>query len=373
MEFSGRLAAFPVSDILQWAANDRRTGALVVRRARREKRIYFRDGEVVACISDDPAEYYGRHLLLQGHLDEGRLVKALTYCQKQGKRLGQGLRELGLLSPELIQETLRTQIEDTVCDLFLWRDGVFFFQAEVPPLEQILPEPIHTVGLVMEGMRWIDEHTRIRSVFIHDNVVLKRGVRWPGERLSPLQKRIAAGVDGRGTLAELYREVKGSHFRFLEAAFDLAVREVLDIESVGEATAQTSHEIKLYDLLMEQAAEDQILEARDHLMVPVDLLADFYPVWVNELPAEARRALSPELQDFYGKMDGRRVLRELFSRDPSVMNQELDLLLRQLRERNVALLPKSLEQLEADARRRGEAPRRRWWQRLFAPPPEGTN
>ena len=370
MEFSGRLAAFPVSDILQWAANDRRSGALVVRRARREKRIYFRDGEVVACMSDDPAEYYGRHLLLQGHLDESRLVKALTYCQKQGKRLGQGLRELGLLSPALIQETLRTQIEDTVCDLFLWRDGVFFFQAEVPPLEEILPEPIHTVGLVMEGMRWIDEHQRIRTIFIHDNVVLKRGVRWPGERLSPLQKRIAAGVDGRGTLADLYREIKGSHFRFLEAAFDLAVREVVDIESVGEASAQTSHEIQLYDLLMEQAAEDQILEARDHLMVPVDLLADFYPIWVNELPAEARRSLSPELQEFYLNMDGRRVLRDLFSRDPSVMSRELDLLLRQLRERNVALLPNSLAQLEADAQRRGDPPRRRWWQRLFSPPQE---
>jgi hypothetical protein len=368
MEFSGRLAAFPVSDILQWAANDRRTGALVVRRPRREKRIYFRDGEVVACISDDPAEYYGRHLLLQGHLDEGRLVKALTYCQKQGKRLGHGLRELGLLSPALIQETLRTQIEDTVCDLFLWRDGVFFFQSEVPPVEEILPEPIHTVGLVMEGIRWIDEHQRIRSVFIHDNVVLKRGVRWPGERLSPVQKRIAAGVDGRGTLAHLYREVKGSHFRFLEAAFDLAVREVLDIESVGEATAQTSQEIRLYDLLVEQAAEEQILQASDHLMVPLDLLADFYPIWVNELPEEARQGLSPELQTFYRRIDGRRVLRELFSSDPSVMNRELDLLLRQLRERNVALLPHSLEQLEAEAQRRGEPPRRRWWQRLFALP-----
>ena len=89
---------------------------------------------------------------------------------------------------------------------------------------------------------------------------------------------------------------------------------------------------------------------------------------MNELPEEARRGLSAELQKFYLRIDGRRVLRELFSSDPSVMNRELDLLLRQLRERNVALLPNSLEQLEAEAQRRGEPPRRRWWQRLFALP-----
>jgi len=33
MEFSGRLAAFPMGDLLQWAKNERRTGALVVRRS----------------------------------------------------------------------------------------------------------------------------------------------------------------------------------------------------------------------------------------------------------------------------------------------------------------------------------------------------
>ena len=368
MEFSGRLAAFPIPDILQWAANDRRTGALVVRRNRREKRVYFRDGEVVACLSDDPAEYYGQHLLLHGHLEEGKLVKALTHCQKTGDRLGVALRELGLLSEAAVQETLRTQIEDTVCDLFLWRDGVFFFQGQVPPVEEILPEPIHTVGLVMEGTRWMDEYRRIRSVFIHDNVVVGQGRKWPGDKLSPLQKRIVAEVDGHRTLAELYAVVKGSHFRFLEAAFDLAVREVFDIESVGEAGATTSHEFRLYDLLMAQAAEEQILQARQHLMVPLELLSRFYPICVNEPTAEERRKLAGELQEFYLRFDGRRTLKDLFSPDPSTLSKELDLLLSQMQRGNVALLPAPLDQLEAEADRRGDSALRRWWRKLFPPP-----
>jgi hypothetical protein len=368
MEFSGRLAAFPVADILQWAANDRRTGALVVRRNRREKRVYFRDGEVVACLSDDPAEYYGQHLLLQGHLTESQLVKALTHCQKTGDRLGVALRELGLLSETAVQETLRTQIEDTVCDLFLWRDGVFFFQGQVPPAEEILPEPIHTVGLVMEGTRWVDEYRRIRSVFIHDNVVVGKGRKWPGDRLSALQKRIVGAVDGNRTLAEIYGEVKGSHYRFLEAAFDLAVKETLDIESVGEANPSTSHEFRLYDLLLAQAAEEQILQARQHLMVPLELVARFYPICVNDPTPEERRKLPAELQEFYLRFDGRRTLKDLFSADQSVLSKELDLLLQQMHRGNVALLPAPIDQLEAEADKRGDSALRRWWRKLFPPP-----
>ena len=88
MELSGRLASFPVGDILQWVHHERRTGSLVVRRSRREKRIFLRKGDIVGCLSDDPAEYYGQHLLLNGYLDEGSLVKALRYCKLQETRLG---------------------------------------------------------------------------------------------------------------------------------------------------------------------------------------------------------------------------------------------------------------------------------------------
>ena len=38
MEFAGRLASFSPSNLLQWAESERKTGVLVVRRSRREKR-----------------------------------------------------------------------------------------------------------------------------------------------------------------------------------------------------------------------------------------------------------------------------------------------------------------------------------------------
>jgi hypothetical protein len=365
MEFSGRLAAFPPGDLLQWAKNDRRTGALVVRRSDREKRVYFNSGEIVGCLSTDPAEFYGQHLLLNGYLGEEQLFSALHHCTQTGRRLGASLSELGFLSPDLIQQTLREQIEDSVCDLFLWQRGVFYFQSEMPPEEEILPEPIHTVGLAMEGSRWLDEYARIRRIFVHDNVVLSRG-RQGAAAPTPLQQRLLRAVDGRSTLADLYKAIRGSYFRFLDAGYQLCVAAALDIEDVGEDHGTSTHEMSVYDLLLEQATEEQVLVARRHMAVPLDLLERCYPVWVAEPTGDEQKRMPAKARDFYARFDGKTALADAFSGDARSRGREMDLLLLQLQKGSLALLPAPLEKLEQEADARAEPPFKRWWRRVFA-------
>lgn len=368
MEFSGRLSAFPMGDLLQWAQNERCTGALVVRRSQREKRIYFHAGQVVACLSNDSAEFYGQHLLVQGHLTEEELFRALSHCTERRIRLGAALCELGILSPERVQHTLRQQIEDSVCDMFLWERGVFYYQSEMPPEEEILPEPIHNMGLAMEGARWADEYARIRRVFVHDGMVLRRGTRFPGEDLGPLERRIAAAVDGRKDLEGLYASVRGSYFRFLEAALRLSVEMVLDIDSLGEPGAEemaASRELSVFDLMLEQAAEEQVLVARRHMAVPLDLLERWYPVWVSEPSAEEQRRIPARARDFYARFDGRTALSDAFSGDPRARGRELDLLMLQLQKGSLALLPAPVERLEQEASRHEQPALQRWWRRIF--------
>jgi hypothetical protein len=362
MDFSGRLAAFPMSDLLQWAKNEGRTGALVIRRSAREKRIYFDRGDVVGCLSDDPAEFYGQHLLVYGHLTERQLFEALTFCTQRKVRLGSALRELALLPDAVIQRTLREHIEEVIWDIFLWPRGLFYFQAEMLPEEELLPAPIETIGLILEGTRWVDELERIRRVLIHDGVVIRRGEQWPGADLSPLDRRVAHSVD-RQTVGELYRKVRGSYFRVLESVYRLCIESVLDIEDVGEETAAGTFEMSVYDLLLEQATEDQILVARKHMAVPLDLLERWCPAWVVEPPAEEQRRMPAQARDFYARFDGRTPLGEAFSGDAHQRGRELDLLLLQLQKGRLALLPAPLDRLEQQAEESGIAPARRWWKR----------
>ena len=365
MDFSGRLAAFPMSDLLQWAKTERRTGALFIRRSAREKRIYLDRGDVVGCLSDDPAEFYGQHLLVNGHLTEKQLFQALAHCTQQKVRLGAALRELGLLPEEVIQRTLREQIEETVWDMFLWPRGLFYFQAEMLSEEELLPEPIDTMGLILEGTRWMDELERMRRVLIHDGVVIQRGTQWPGTDLSPLDRRVAQNVTGQ-TVGELYKKVRGSYFRLLESVYRLCIVSVLDIEDVQEeATTGGTFEMSVYDLLLEQATEDQILVARKHMAVPLDLLERCCPLWVAEPSADEQKRMPVRARDFYARLDGRTPLGEAFSGDARQRGRELDLLLLQLQKGRLALLPVSLDLLlDQQAGEKGLSPLLRWWKRV---------
>ncbi len=346
MDFSGRLSAFPMADLLQWAMNERCTGVLVVRRSHREKRVLFRRGEVVGCHSDDTAEYFGRHLVLQGHLGLKEITFALRYCHQRSVRLGVALRELGLLSEGQIREALRQHIEDSVCDIFLWRRGVFFFTEQDWPEEELSPDPLDSIGLTLEGARWLDEYQKIRGIFQHDNIVLHRGLAKLARRDSALQRLVYQEVDGEKSLSKLHSVVQGSYFRFLEATFDLAMREIVDIEETGGATErEASREIGIYDLLMEQATEEQNQLFQRRMALPADLLEGFYPFWIRSPRAADLEEYDSAVAALLQELDGNVSIVELLDRFDGPEEKLTEALGAQLRGRLLALLPRPAEEI----------------------------
>ena len=369
MEFSGRLAAFPIADLLSWAHNDRRSGSLVVRRSGSEKRVYLRDGDVVACLSSDPSEFFGQFLLAQGCVDEAGLLAALKLCQKDGVLLGAAVARLGLMKAAQVEDSLRTHVEDQVCELFLWKSGIFYFTNETLPDGQVLPEPLRAAGLALEGSRRADEHARIRRLFVHDNIVLKRGEKRAAQG-GPVERRILELVDGQRSLLELYNEVRGTWFRFLESAYRLTVAGSLDIEEVHEPHDSGSVELGLADLLLEQVAEERAVLFQHHLSLPFDAIERCVPVWVHrpQQPEESR--WSADLRGFFDRIDGRTNLATLFAAVPVEQRAaRMDGLVLQFREGHLALLPEPVEALEALAAAAPPDPRApagaRWWRGLL--------
>ena len=366
MEFSGRLATIQFGDVLQFAHQERWSGDLVVRRFSREKRVYLRDGKILGCLSDDPAEFYGQYLLLHGHLDQRTLMHCLTVCQRDGRRLAPVLADEGVLPSETIQSTLRRQILDLVCGLFLWQHGIFMFLTEVPPIEESLADPLGIHETILEGSRWTDEYRQIRSVIGHDGLVPRRGRTWPGRNLPPAQRQIAAAVDGEISLGVLHAYVKGPHFRFLEAVYRLWEAGVVEIDpDASDLQDSTSLEISLFEIFLDQVAEEQILHARHHLPVPLDVMERAAPAWVIE-PEEADLArYEPWARRFLAQLDGERRLADLLATSGSQRSRELGLLVRQLRDGALALLPAPLPELEERAEKQSLPLAKRWWRRVF--------
>ena len=222
MEFTGRLAVFPASNLLQWALTERVTGTLVVRRSQREKRIGFRNGKILDCRSNQASEYYGQHLVAHGILGGEELGKALAHCRLRRLPLGETLWDLGLLDEATIRVTLAQSIEESVQDLFFWNQGLFYFQEGDPPSSR-LEVGLETTGLLLEGTQWLDEQARIRGVLTSDSVVVRPGLNRTAEEFqhSPYEIRIVGAAAPEASLRDLYLRTGGVHFPFLSACFRL--------------------------------------------------------------------------------------------------------------------------------------------------------
>lgn len=316
-----------------------------MRRTSREKRIYFDNGKVVAGLSDQPAEFYGQYLLLNGYLDEGTLLRLIDLCRERRKRLGKVLEEEGVLSVREVQRTLREHLEDLILDIFLWKHGVFVFKADPAPAEEIIAEPIDTVGLAFEGARWTDEYNRLRQTFEHDNYVLGVSSGSQEDVVAARERRILNAADGVRTIGEMFPYVNGSYYRFLQAVYDLYKAGVLKIVDIRQDAGLSTVEMPLQDVLLEQATAESTRGTRRYMSSPVGLLERFVPVWTNPPANDEMKRLPERVQELYRSFDGRRRLAEILSEDEEDWEREMELLMLQISKEALALLPAPLDEL----------------------------
>jgi uncharacterized protein DUF4388 len=163
MSLSGNLRTMELSEILQWISGGRKTGTLHLERRSVQKRIIFRKGIIYTSWSNDPRESLGQFLVRDGRITEEQLFRALLQQEEEGSLLGAILVTTGILSEEDLRQSLREKAEETIYDLFLWPEGRFEFkEGELPSLIEINME---VTGVIMEGIRRVDEWARIREVF----------------------------------------------------------------------------------------------------------------------------------------------------------------------------------------------------------------
>lgn len=164
MAFEGNLETMPVADLLQWASNGRHTGTIRVANADITKMIYIQKGVIVSCTSTDPREFLGHFLVSQGAIDEADLQGAIIDQDRYSGMLGQLLVQRGSITEDRLNEMLRVKAEEAIFDLFTWTSGQFqFIDGDLPGFE-LVPISLDVQGLVLEGMRRLDEWKRISEV-----------------------------------------------------------------------------------------------------------------------------------------------------------------------------------------------------------------
>jgi len=226
MSLSGNLRTMELSEILQWISSGHKTGTLHLERRSVQKRIVFRKGIIYTSWSNDPRESLGQFLVRDGWISEEQLFRALLQQETEGALLGAILVTTGILTEAALRQSLQEKAEETIYDLFLWPEGRFEFrEGELPTLIEINME---VTGVIMEGIRRVDEWARIREAFGSSLASFKKVENGGPRPTDPVEARALELAAAGRSLAEIALDMHRSEFDAASVLFSLHERGLVD-------------------------------------------------------------------------------------------------------------------------------------------------
>lgn len=211
---------FAYTDLLQWLQSAEKTGALRVCHDTATRRIYFKNGGIIACSSNEPRLLLGQFLIAHGRIDDIALQECMKRQEGSGRSLGDLLVDGGKISEIDLRGVLVATAEEVILGLFDWPRGNFRFEPDHVPSRDAIRADMDVQTALREGARRLDALDRIRSVFHSPNLVLHKSQPAPDRPIvaSFMEQKLYESIDGRRTLAEITLLCRSSEYfagRFL--------------------------------------------------------------------------------------------------------------------------------------------------------------
>ncbi len=220
MGISGNIRTMAPGDLFQWLSLAQKTGTLVLSANQVEKKVFFREGRIISSASTDPREYLGQFLMSHGYISEEQLTRAMR--EQAGSRilLGKILVNSGVIDEAALMRLMREKAEESIYDIFLWKEAEFRFIDEELPAMEMVPLRVDVTGIIMEGTQRIDEWNRIREHISNREAIPVVEKPIDTAALAEVPRRIVEAVNGRRSIEELILESRASHFKVARALFE---------------------------------------------------------------------------------------------------------------------------------------------------------
>lgn len=166
--FQGQLEEFGLVDLLQTLGLDGQTGALHLRsEGDRFGVVYFDTGRLVGAQEQDRDALTLGNVLQQLQMASQQQMDHVYQMQVRdalGKRIGERLIDLGVITPPQLEQALRKQTLWTVRELALWKRGDYAFHSgEHMPWDAMAPRT-EVTATVMEALRYLHEWESLEYV-----------------------------------------------------------------------------------------------------------------------------------------------------------------------------------------------------------------
>lgn len=148
---SGDLTQVPLVSILEHLTQSAATTTLVVNQGTTVKAIYIQNGEIVYATSTIKVDRLGETLLRHGTISQTAHKAATKQMHQTGKREGETLVEMGVLTPKGLFEGLKMQVEEIIISIFMWDKGEYQMADGALPI-YITILPIHLGTLLPKAL-----------------------------------------------------------------------------------------------------------------------------------------------------------------------------------------------------------------------------
>jgi len=203
LDLQGNIERFTLPEIFQLVSAGRKTGTLGIQRDDDIVMVYFKNGSVIYGYGPRKTYHVGRMLVENGRISSEQLDEAIAAQVSQmgsGKRLGQILIEKRYIDRADLELVIRHQVEELIYSLMSWERGSFKFYENQFPTEEEITVNLSTENVVLEGLRRLDEMTRLKDYLPEFETTYTLSPSEPGQKrditMEPEEWNILALVDG---------------------------------------------------------------------------------------------------------------------------------------------------------------------------------
>lgn len=205
----GSLRRVPFPRLIREVARHKVDGSLYLLSGQTKKVVFFEGGQPVFVRSNVLSECLGQILAQEGLITQEQCEQTLEAIRRTGKKQGELLVEMGILSEGNLRYGLEAQLRAKLFDIFSWEEGRYQFKNEAPDLQFGITLKSSAEGVIVEAIQ--DQYSEDRASEALDAVASKYPVLIEEAASSaelallPEERHFLACLDGSRTVRELMK------------------------------------------------------------------------------------------------------------------------------------------------------------------------
>jgi hypothetical protein len=202
-EYRGDLSATPLAEVLATIHRYRVPGVVSLNREKRIRKLFLDEGLILYAVSNEREAGLASFLQRQGALDADSAREAEARQAREGLRMGQVLLQMGVVTPEKLNDAIAGQIREIVFGALDWDSGEVVFEVGARRTADIVRVDIPILEAVLEGIRRTSNVRRLVRRLGSAGTILEKTSGPPLSFFDSSERSLYDAVDGKATLREL--------------------------------------------------------------------------------------------------------------------------------------------------------------------------